>query len=158
MGEGEENVQRDNTIFLNPNFGIYIPKISANAKIIKNVDPFDHNAYTDALQTGVAHAKTSVLPGQNGNIFLFAHSAVNFYETKKYNVFFYLLPKLKRGDIVYISYEGKPHTYEVEEVKFVNKEEIQYLGNYKSYNTLTLMTCWPAGLNLKRVIVTAKEL
>lgn len=157
LGSEDENVKTESELILNKNFGIYIPRIGANAKVIPNVDPFNEKSYTEALYEGVAHSNTSSLPGQDGNVFLFAHSAVNFYESKKYNVYFYLLPKLKAEDKIYVSYKGKLFEYRVEEVKIVNKNEVRYLGKYKNYNTLTLMTCWPAGLDIKRVIVIAKE-
>lgn len=152
-----ETKKEDNIVFLNPNFGISIPKIGANADVIFNVDPYNAVEYNKALENGVAHAKGTSLPGQQGNVFLFAHSAVNFYESRKYNVYFYLLGKLKKGDNVYISYQTKLYKYEVEEVKIVDKSEVKYMSAYKDYDTLTLMTCWPAGLDINRMIVTAKE-
>lgn len=157
LNSEDKTEKKDNIVFLSPNFGLAIPKINANANVIKNVDPFDFNTYDKALNIGVAHAKGSSLPNENGNVFLFAHSAVNFYETGKYNVYFYLLPKLKKGDSIYVSYNKKIYTYEVEEVKIVKKDEVKYLQKIKDYNTLTLMTCWPAGMNINRVIVVAKD-
>lgn len=157
LNSEEKTEKKDGVVFLSPKFGLAIPKINANANVIKNVDPFSFSEYDKALNEGVAHAKTSALPGQSGNLFLFAHSAVNFYENSKYNVYFYLLPKLEKGNKIYVSYNNKIYNYEVEEVKVVGKDEIQYLSNLKPYNTLTLMTCWPAGMNISRVVVIAKE-
>ena len=157
--QGEDitsEIEKDTEIvFVNSDFGLYIPKIQANAKVIKNVDPYDEERYTNALIYGVAHAKGSALPNEDGNVFLFAHSAVNFYERRKYNVYFYLLNELKKDDPIYVSYQGQIYTYKVLEVKIVDPMNIQYLGKYMEQDTLTLMTCWPAGANIKRTIVTA---
>lgn len=142
-------------VFVDHNFGLYIPKIQANAKVVKNVDPYNENEYTNALISGVAHAKGSALPNEDGNVFLFAHSAVNFYERRKYNVYFYLLNELKKDDPIYVSYQGEIYNYKVLEVKIVNPDNMQYLGEYLDQDTLTLMTCWPAGANIKRNIVVA---
>ncbi len=142
-------------VFVDKEFGLYIPKIQANAKVIRNVDPYDKEEYTNALIYGVAHAKGTALPSQEGNVFLFAHSAVNFYERRKYNVYFYLLNELEKNDEIYVSYQGEIFNYSVLEVNIVDPSEVKYLGKYLSQDTLTLMTCWPAGANIKRTVVTA---
>jgi len=157
--QGEEitkDIEKDTEIvFVNSDFGLYIPKIQANAKVIKNVDPYNEERYGNALIYGVAHAKGSALPDENGNVFLFAHSAVNFYERRKYNVYFYLLGELEKDDPILVSYQGEIYKYKVLEFKVIKPEEIQYMGQYMEEDTLTLMTCWPAGSNTKRAIVTA---
>ena len=151
-----EDIEKDTEIvFVDKNFGLYIPKIGANAKVIRNVDPYDEDEYTNALYSGVAHAKVSSTPNRSGNVFLFAHSAVNFYERRKYNVYFYLLGELKKDDPIYVSYDGSIYTYKVLENKKVAPTEVEYLGTYLEKDTLTLMTCWPAGMNYRRLIVTA---
>ncbi len=142
-------------VFVDKEFGLYIPKIRANAKVIRNVNPYDKEEYTNALIYGVAHAKGTSLPNQEGNVFLFAHSAVNFYERRKYNVYFYLLNELEKNDEIYVSYQGEIYNYSVLEVKIVDPSEVKYLGKYLPEDTLTLMTCWPAGANIKRTVVTA---
>lgn len=157
--KGEEittEIEKDTEIvFVDHNFGLYIPKIQANAKVLKNVDPYNEERYSTALIYGVAHAKGSAFPNENGNVFLFAHSAVNFYERRKYNVYFYLLNELVKDDPIYVSYQGDIYTYKVLEVKIVDPKDIQYLGEYLDQDTLTLMTCWPAGANIKRTVVVA---
>lgn len=160
--DGEEitkDINKDTEIvFVDNDFGLYIPKIKANAKVIKNVDPYNEEIYTNALIYGVAHAKGTSTPNSNGNVFLFAHSAVNFYERRKYNVYFYLLRELEKEDEIYVSYEGEIYRYTVFESKIVEPSEIKYLGTYLEEDTLTLMTCWPMGVDSKRAIVIAKRL
>jgi len=143
------------TIFVDKDFGIYIPKIKANAKVISNVDPVDKEVYNSALQQGIAHAKGTSLPNQTGNTFLFAHSAVNFYEQRKFNVYFYLLNELDPRDTIYISYNNDIYKYFVLETKIVDSTDTKYLGKYMDEDTLTLMSCWPAGTDWKRIIVIA---
>ena len=142
-------------VLLDSNFGIYIPKIKANAPVIANVDPGNEEKYTNALYKGVAHAKGTATPDREGNVFLFAHSAVNFYEQRKFNVYFYLLGELQKDDPIYVSYKNNIYQYKVLENKRVNPTDVKYLGRYLNEDTLTLMTCWPAGTDYKRVIVTA---
>jgi LPXTG-site transpeptidase (sortase) family protein len=138
-------------------FVVLIPKIGADSGVIKNVDPLDEKVYNKALAKGIAHALGSALPNENGNTFLFAHSAVNYYKVEKYNVQFYLLDKIVPGDKIYIMYEDKLYTYDVKEVKLVDPKEISYLAQPNHSHNLTLMTCWPAGVNYKRLLVLADK-
>jgi len=158
--KGDQEITTDikkdtEVVFVDNQFGLYIPKIQANSKVVKNIDPYDFDAYSNALISGVAHAKGSAVPSESGNVFLFAHSAVNFYERRKYNVYFYLLGELEKDDPILVSYQGEIYKYKVLEFKVIKPEEIQYMGQYMEEDTLTLMTCWPAGSNTKRAIVTA---
>ncbi|OGK14130.1 hypothetical protein A3H80_04715 [Candidatus Roizmanbacteria bacterium RIFCSPLOWO2_02_FULL_37_19] len=137
-------------------FGIVVPKIGANAKIIANVDPYTEKIYQRALTKGVAHAKGTVTPDKVGNMFLFAHSSGNFYEANRYNSVFYLLTKIEKGDSIYIFYKGEKYTYKVTNKKIVQAEAAQYLLSRGKKKTITLMTCWPPGTTLKRLIVTAE--
>ncbi|HSD98563.1 MAG TPA: class E sortase [Patescibacteria group bacterium] len=135
-------------------FGIVIPKIRANNKVIANVDPFDEMTYQWALTKGVAHAKGSSLPYEKGTVFLFSHSSVNFYEAVKYNSIFYLLDKLKKGDTVYLFYKGTKYTYLVSGKTIVAPTNVSYLFE-KTGNRLILMTCWPPGTTFRRLLVEA---
>lgn len=142
---------------VNRDFAIVIEKIGVNAPIVANVPVTDEKAYNEALKTGVAHASTSDYPSMSpGNVYLFAHSSLNFWELGRYAQIFNLLRKLEFGDKIHIFYEGQDYIYKV-----VNKEI------YKGFNTypltrsvieplLTLQTCDPPGTRLNRLVVTAK--
>lgn len=137
-------------------FGIVIPKISANAKVMANVDPYNAKEYQMALTQGVAQAKGTVFPGQMGNLFIFSHSSVNFYEAVRYNSIFYLLDKLEKGDEIDFYYKKEKFKYVVTEKKLVDPKEVKYLSGAATKKTVTLMTCWPPGTTLKRLIVIAE--
>jgi sortase A len=141
---------------IDPRFSIIIPKIGANVRVVADVNPFNPKEYQVALSKGVAQARGSVLPGQVGNTFIFAHSAQNWYVANQYNAVFYLLSKLQKGDEIYVSYNKNIYKYKVSETKQVNDTEVQYLDTIPGKGkTLTLMTCWPPGTTLKRLIVVA---
>lgn len=113
------------------------PKIEANVKVVKNIDPFNEKAYQVGLTKGVAHARGTALPGHAGNTFIFAHSSGNWYEANRYNSIFYLLHRLKK-----------------DRKKIVEAGDVKYLENTnQNTSTVTLMTCWPPGTTLKRLIV-----
>lgn len=141
---------------IDENFGIIIPKIRANARVIADVDPYNEKEYQLALTKGIAHAKGTAYPGQFGNVFLFAHSSVNFYDALKYNSIFYLLTKLEKNDDIYIYYNKNKIKYRVLEKKIVDPEDISFLESNSKTHMITLMTCWPPGTTFKRLVVTAE--
>lgn len=138
------------------NFGLVIPKIGANAKVIPNVDPYNSREYQVALTKGVAHARGSVFPGLVGNVFIFAHSAEDFYEANQYNAIFYLLSKMEKGDQIVFFYKQNKYTYLVTDKKIVPAASVNYLLSENKEKTVTLMTCWPAGTTWQRLIVLGK--
>ncbi len=138
-------------------FGIMIPKIGANAHVIADVDPYDARAYQRALTRGVAHARGTGVPGMDRNIFLFAHSSVDFYNALRYNSVFYLLNKLEAGDTVYVYYRSIRYPYRVTDIRFADPNAINYMYGLPGRETLTLMTCWPPGTAYKRLLVLAER-
>lgn len=144
---------------VDPEFSIIIPKLNANSRIIKGVDPFNSAEYQEKLTQGVAHAKGSSLPSNlRGNTFLFAHSSQDFFIASQYNSVFYLINKLEPGDKIYIVYNETVYEYEVTESKVVNPNEVAYITNESNEKILTLMTCWPAGTDAQRLLVFAKAI
>lgn len=138
-------------------FGIVIPGIGANAKVISDVDAENPAVYQRALTQGVAHALGTKYPGEEGNVFIFAHSGQDLLEANRYNAVFYLLNKLKKDDEIFVFFRGKKYRYAVSEAKIVNPSEAQYFEDVPEKSTLTLMTCWPAGTTWKRLIVIAEQ-
>lgn len=138
-------------------FGIVIEKLGVNAPVVADVAVSDEQTYKESLKYGVAHASSSDYPSREpGNVYLFAHSSLNFWELGKYAQVFNLLRKLEIGDKAHVFYNQSDFVYRV-----VNKEV------YKGFNTyaltrpvieplLTLQTCDPPGTTLNRLVVTAK--
>lgn len=148
----QSNIKKD-IIPKDLEFGIVVPKIGANAKIVAEVNPYDNKEYQLALTAGVAHAKGTVFPGQVGNMFLFSHSSVNFYEANRYNSIFYLLDKMEKGDEIDLYYKGEKFTYRVTDKKIVLASDVKYLLGNGTKKIVTLMTCWPKGTSWKRLLV-----
>lgn len=153
----EEGTFEKPLVVPNTDFSIAIPKIGAVAPVIENVDPLNKNVYLKALKEGVAHAKGTAFPTQDGNVYIFAHSTDSFYNVGRYNAVFYLLGKLSKGDEIFIYYKGYKVKYVVDQVKIVKPDEIQYLTENTDKNTLTLQTCYPPGTTIDRLIVIANE-
>ena len=137
-------------------FSIVIPKIGASSKIIQGVNVKNKIEFLKELKLGVVMASDSALPGQPGNVSLFAHSTDNKSVTR-YNSVFYLLGKLKPGNIISIYYQGQEIKYQVGEVKILNPLATYSANNIEALNTLTIQTNHPMGLGFKKLIVLAKE-
>lgn len=134
--------------------GLKIEKLSLEAPIIWNVDEQD---ILENLKNGVVHYKGSSMPGDGGNVFITGHSSNYFWIKSDYNQVFALLDKLDKTDRISISYNNKIYTYEVVEKKVVNPSQVEVLNATKN-EVLTLMTCWPVGTSLNRLIVQAELL
>ncbi len=128
----------------------------ANANILPDIDPSNRKEYLDALKKGVAHTRGTAYPGEDGHIFLFAHSTDNFWNVSNFNAVFYLLYKLEKGDEVNVYFKGKRYKYAVEDKKVVFPTDIEYLTRKTDSEFLTLQTCWPPGTTLQRLLVFAK--
>jgi LPXTG-site transpeptidase (sortase) family protein len=140
---------------VNRDFSLVIPAIGVNAPIIANVNPADALAYKAALLTGVAHAATSMLPDQNGTVYLFSHSTNYDWFVKDLNAVFYLLKNLKQGDNIVLIYKGKEYTYSLRETKIVAPTDVSYLVPQTGTKSLILQTCWPPGSVSQRLLVFA---
>lgn len=124
-------------------FLLTIPKIGIKeAKVL--VDSND-------LDKGPVLLPGTALPGERGNVFISSHSSVLFSNN------FSRLINLKIGDQIKIVALGSEFSYQVVSEKVVNPadtsviEPPEPLGRY-----LSLMTCVPPGLNIKRLVVLAK--
>lgn len=140
----------------NKDYGIVIPKLGLDEKVIFNVDPNDEIQYRAALKQGIAHASSTNLPDTNGLGYYFAHSSNPSFRSQ-FNAVFYLLDKLKEGDDIYIWNEQKRYHYLVSKKEIKDPTETSFL--YQTYNeeTIVLQTCWPPGTTQKRLLIFAKR-
>lgn len=138
-------------------FYIEIPKINVKTSIVKNVDPFNEKEYRESLEKGIAQARGTVLPGEKGTTFLFAHSSDLPWRITRYNVAFFRLPELKRGDPIIIFRNGKEYKYKVSGAKTVWPNEVNYLLDTEK-TQLILQTCVPIGTSFQRLLVFAEPI
>lgn len=140
----------------NTDYGITIEKINANAKVVASVNPGNETEYAQALKQGVAEALGSTKPGENGNLFIFSHSAGASIDIIRFNAIFYLLRELEKGDRVIIFYQNRRYDYLVFDKTITNPADVSFLTNRYDVPVLTLQTCDPPGTLLNRLIVRAK--
>lgn len=141
---------------VNPNYSIIIGKIGVNAPVVEDVSMVNQAEYSEALRYGVAHARGTALPGEEGNSFLFAHSSLNFWQLGPYATVFNLLNKLEDGDLVTVYYDGKPYVYQVFENTVIPGWNTEPFYEEYDESVLTLITCDPPGSTVNRRVIKAK--
>jgi LPXTG-site transpeptidase (sortase) family protein len=133
---------------------IPIVRISSDSLIRRDWQALE-NEMQDALKDGVVHYPGTSLPGETGNIVITGHSSYFPWDAGRFKDVFALLEDVVEGDKVVVYHEQDKYIYEVYDIKIVLPEDIEVLKQTPE-DKLTLITCWPVGTNLKRLIVTAK--
>jgi len=151
-----EAIQKESQEYgVNSHFSVVIPKIGASADILANIDTSDPQKYNQALMKGIAHAKGTYFPGQDNNVYLFAHSTNSSLHVARYNAEFYLLNKLEEGDQIIVYFSDERYIYTVTGSHIIDPDDTSWLQQSDT-ERLTLQTCYPPGTTLQRLIVTAK--
>lgn len=132
-------------------FSISIPKLKIDAATVV--------VGGEDLSKSLIQYPGTALPGKKGNSVIFGHSILPIFNNpKNYISIFTMLPSLKKGDPIYIDYDGISYTYKVEDMFEVLPTDLQVLDQDKSDSFLTLVTCVPPGdpRDPKRLIVRAR--
>lgn len=141
-------------------FSLTIEKLGIErARVFTDVDVSAPANYQEVLRRGLGHVKNTPYPGQWGSTFIIGHSALPFfYNPENYETIFSKLDLLVAGDQILVEFGGKKLSYRVNGTKVVadgkRPENILSGGGYK----LILMTCYPPGLTLRRLLVIAELL
>jgi len=138
-------------------FGMVIPKIKANAKIIAETDFMHSESYMPALTRGVAHAMWSGYPDELSTTVLFAHADGSFHQTARLNNKFLLLNKLEEGDDILIYYKGKEIKYKVKKKEKIKPVHMRYFDMQNEEDLIEISTRWPLSLNWRRLLITAQK-
>lgn len=107
------------------------------------------------LSQGLIQLPGSALPGEKGNVFISGHSAISRLFNK--NAIFARLSEMKKGDKITVEAAGAAFVYEVSEIKIVDSADLSVILPPESVGRyISLMTCVPPGLNLKRLVILGK--
>ena len=111
----------------------------------------------DDLSKSLIHYEGTALPGEYGNAVVFGHSTLPyFYDPENYTSVFSTLPKLEKGDEIFIKHDSLRYKYIVEEMVVVKPRDVQILEQRFDDSYLTLVTCVPPGTYLERLVVRAR--
>lgn len=139
------------------NNSLIIPKINVKAPIIWS-SPFDEATMLENLRKGVVHYGFTPLPDSGkGPIFISGHSSYYWWDKGQYKTVFANLDQLENGDEIALAYNNMVYIYKVYEKITVKPDQVDVL-NQVNEPILALMTCTPAGTNLRRLIIKAKQI
>jgi LPXTG-site transpeptidase (sortase) family protein len=141
---------------------IIIPKIGKNIPLV-NVEHHDasssnewHKIFMKELENGIIKYPGSADPGQSGNSFIFGHSSNFPWAKGNYNDVFALLNELDTGDEIIVFFKQKKFVYVVKEKIIVKPGHVSSLAGDDAMKRMTLMTCWPLGTTLNRLLVVTE--
>jgi sortase A len=138
---------------------VIIPKINVEIPVDYTQTSTNEATIETALENGVVHYPTTVLPGQTGNTAVFGHSSNNIFNKGKYKFAFVLLHTLVNGDTFYLTYNSKVYVYKVISHTVVEPDNVGVLGPVPGQNaTATLITCDPPGTSLHRLVVVGQQI
>ena len=61
-------------------------------------------------------------------------------------------------DVIIVYYDQKKYVYQIKEKEVIRPGDVSVLKRNNKKNELSLMTCWPVGTTLKRLIITGELL
>lgn len=126
----------------------YIDISKINVKL-----PIYHGYEDKVLEKGVAHLPNTAFPiGGVGN-----HSVLSAHTGYPTQVFFDNLNELEIGDEIKVSVLDETLTYAVTAKNIVKPDNISLLSVNEEKDLLSLITCYPYGVNSHRLIVTAER-
>lgn len=115
--------------------------------------PVYHGSSEDVLTQGAVHIPNTAFPiGGIGN-----HSVISAHTGYPTQVFFDNLVDLEKGDVINIYVLDECLTYKVTDINIVEPDDISLLQTDDSRDLLSLITCYPYGVNSHRLIITAER-
>lgn len=119
-----------------------IPRIEASV-------PVYHGTSGSVLQEGAGHmANTSIPTGDPGT-----HAVIAGHTGLPNAKIFTDLPQLEEGDVFYLHVMGRTLAYEVDQIAIVEPNDTSELGIVEGREYVTLLTCYPYGINSQRLLV-----
>jgi len=138
---------------------VIIPKINVEIPVDYSLATDNESVIENALENGVIHYPSTVLPGQDGNTAFFGHSSNNIFNPGKYKFAFVLLHELVNGDTFYLTYNSQVYIYQVVSHQIVSPTDVAVLGSVPGQTaTATLITCDPPGTSINRLVVVGKQI
>ena len=153
-------VRPSSTVAPDDSSRLIIPKIAVDVPIIWDATP-KHESQMAAMKKGVAWFNikgASARPGEVGNTVVSGHSSNDIFDDGIYKFVFARLDQLRKGDTVYINYEGTRYTYVVTDRRIVLPTQVSALTTPVNKPIITMITCTPLGTAEKRLLVTAEQI
>ena len=115
--------------------------------------PVYHGTSEAVLSVAVGHLEGTSLPvGGQGT-----HCVVSAHRGLPSAVLFTHLDKLEIGDTFYFTILDRTITYEVDQIRIVNPEDLSLIQMEEGKDYCTLLTCTPYGINTQRLLVRGHQ-
>ena len=153
-----DELPTEETITIKPvseKFGLVIPKIGVNKKLVANVDLYETERLLNSLDGSLVHMAGSAVPSRFGSVVVMGHSPSQLINSGHLNPDFYLLNKLETGDLVYLFYDGVEFLYKVSSVEFKSPTYFDFFESNRN-KKLILVSGWPPGTSLRLLVVEAE--
>lgn len=125
---------------------VTVPKISQEL-------PVYHGTSDSVLGIAVGHLEGTSLPvGGEGN-----HCVVSAHRGLPTAVLFTHLDRMEVGDIFYFTILDRTITYEVDQIRIVQPDDVSLIGMEPGKDYCTLLTCTPYGINTQRLLVRGHQ-
>jgi len=132
---------------------ILIPEIGVSAPIVRPESENEKDILL-SLKEGVALYPSFSMPGEKGTTIILGHSSPHLIYRGKYNTVFSFLGRLEKEDEIIIYYNNDKYIYKVTaKHTFSPTKEIK---EQKDKPILLLVTCWPPGTDINRMVVRAE--
>jgi len=133
---------------------IMIPEINITAPLVTAPAGTDAAKLKKMLDCGAVAYPDSVQFGGVGQTIVLGHSAPPGWPEIKHDTIFSRIAELSFGSKIVAVYNDKTYTYSAVENRIIEKGgDIPKLADADS--ALVLVTCWPPGRDLKRMVVQA---
>lgn len=138
-----------------PSIGVHAPIVDIAYASPEKIEKWDF--YTE-LEQGVVKYPYTAEPGTMWNSVIFGHSSTEFRDKNKYWYIFQKLSKLNDKDQIQILWDGKIFDYEVQKKMIKRPKDVAAeLNQYKEWEFLTLMACYPLLSDAQRMLVVAQR-
>lgn len=111
--------------------------------------PIYHGTSEEILQTAIGHIEGSSLPVGGPS----THCVISGHRGLPSSKLFTDIDQLSEGDIFTLSVLEETLTYEVDQIRIVEPDDISLLGIEEGEDLCTLVTCTPYGVNSHRLLV-----
>lgn len=123
-------------------FALSIPSIGIQDLTVTHpTDPSTQKGILSVLKNGVGHLFGN--PGDGGKVLIYGHSSGYPWDLSAFTKIFRGINKVEIGQKVYVTYQGKMHTYQVTDKRTVLASERSAFEPDDNGEELILYTCWP---------------
>lgn len=124
-----------------------IPQLSLN-----NV-PVYHGDAEETLMLGIGHLPQTSFPVGGIN----THAVISAHSGRANNTLFSDIQNLRAGDVFYVTTLTVKLKYKIVDREIVMPDDVSALSIHSGKDEVTLVTCYPTGINSHRLLVTGER-